>query len=245
MVSKNLVQECLYNWLGYGELNSPTWIIGTEEGGSGEKIQLESALKLRSSFNLSMDFRYVWENLYGVDLQNVKGPTIWRYAACFLLSLQNKNRSPEDIKKFVFIDKRLGRKNADHFICEFLPLPKKNKNSIEDYVHIWPTTEEYHREVALKRFSIIDKNIRNNEKIKLMVSYESMFTRSMTDYYKNYIVGEPKKWSCKKQHYCLYEIKLSQDRNIFLLSTPFFGLGQISYAGLDFASQKIKKSLKI
>ena len=242
MVPKNLVQKCLYNWLGYGKLNSPAWIIGTEEGGYGEKIQLEKALKLRGNFSLSMDFCYVWEDLYSVDLQNVKGSTIWRYVACFLLSLQNKDRSPEDIKKF--IGEELGRKGANHLMGEFLPLPKQKKYSIEGYEHIWSTIEEYHKEVVPKRFLIIDKNIKDNGKIKLIVSYERMFTQSMIDHYKNAIEKVDRWVYPKKQKYCLHKISISQGRNIFLLSTPFFGQGQISYDGINNAVHRIKE-LKI
>ena len=242
MVPKKLVRKCLYNWLGYGELNSPIWIVGTEEGGSGKNIQLNTAIKLRSGFKPSMDLSYVWENLYGFDLQHIKGGGIWKYAVSFLLSLQNEKRSPEDIKKF--IGKKLGRKGANHLMGEFLPLPKQKKYSIEDYEHIWSTIEEYHKEVAPKRFLIIDKNIKDNRKIKLIVSYERMFTQSMIDHYKN-TIKEIDQWIYpKKQKYCLYKISVSQDRNIFLLSTPFFGQGQISYDGINNAVHRIKK-LKI
>ena len=242
MVPKNLVQKCLYNWLGYGKLNSPIWIIGTEEGGSGERMQLEDALKLRSNFSLTMDFSYVWEDLYGLNLQHVKLGGIWKFVANFLLSSQNQEKSHEDRKKF--IREKLGRKDANHFMGEFLPLPKRERDSIEDYAHIWPTVEEYHQEVEQKRLSIINENIKNNEKIKLIVSYERKLTELMIDYYKNEIIIFDQWVYPKKQKYCLYKIRFSQDRNLFLLSTPFFGQGRISYDGLDNAVHRIKK-LKI
>lgn len=34
MVSESLVKSCLYNWIGYGNINSPIWFIGIEEGGA-------------------------------------------------------------------------------------------------------------------------------------------------------------------------------------------------------------------
>jgi len=242
MVPKKLVRKCLYNWLGYGELNSPVWIVGTEESGSGENIQLNTAIKLRSGFKSSMDLSYVWEDLYGLDLQYIKNTGTWNFAAKFLLSLQNEKSNPDRRKKFIW--EKLGRKDANHFMGEFLPLPKQKKYSTEDYEHIWPTIEEYHKEVAPKRFLIIDKNIKDNGKIKLIVSYERMFTQSMIDHYKN-IIKEVDQWVYpKKQKYCLYKISIFQDRNIFLLSTPFFGQGQISHDGINNAVHRIK-GLKI
>jgi len=32
-VTRALVKSCLFNWLGYGKINSSIWFIGTEEGG--------------------------------------------------------------------------------------------------------------------------------------------------------------------------------------------------------------------
>lgn len=246
-MTESLVRSCLFNWLGYGKINSPIWFIGTEESGAEiwrNKIRtqtLELSLKIRSKFKLSMDFRHVWEDLYGIELRNFKGPTIWRYIACFLLSFRNEDKSPESIKKFVFEDKKLGYENSDHFLCEFFPLPKEKKNSIKEYVHIWSTIEDYYNEVKQARFSIINENIKNNKKIKLIVSYEKRLTQLVLDYYKNDI-SDKKTWLYdSKQNYCLYKINLSQSRNIFLLSTPFFGQGEISYDGLEDASKKTKE----
>ena len=236
MASEKLVRKCLYNWLGYGELNSPIWIIGTEEGGSAD-IPFNHALKLRSGFETSMDFSYVWNKLYELDLQNIKLGGIWKFVASFLLNMREEERNKKDIKRFIW--KELGRKDADHFMGEFLPLPKSQKNSIERYDHIWPTIQDYHEEVVPQRLSIIVNNIEENEKVKLIVSYEKMFTQQIRNYYGNR-VSDVEEWSYKKQKYFLCKINLFQDRKIFLLSTPFFGQGQISYDGLDFAAQKVK-----
>jgi len=66
MTFEDLVRSCLYNWLGYGNLNGKIWFIGTEEGGAEIWRQstktLEESLKLRSSYNIAMDFKTVWEN---------------------------------------------------------------------------------------------------------------------------------------------------------------------------------------
>jgi len=252
-VTESLVKSCLFNWLGYGKINSSIWFIGTEESG-GEiwrnKIRtqtLDSSLKIRSKFKLSMDFCHVWEDLYGIKLRNFKGPTVWCYIACFLLNFQNEYKNRESIKKFVFEDKKLGRKNSDHFLCEFFPLPKGKKNSIKEYVHIWPTIEDYYSEVKNRRFWIINEKIKNNKEIKLIVSYEKELTKLILDYYKN-DVSNKENWlyhgkkSCEK--YDLYKINFYQNRNIFLLSTPFFGYGRISYNGLKDAIKKIRKLVK-
>jgi hypothetical protein len=31
---KDLIDKCLYNWIGYGNYNGDVWFIGMEEGGA-------------------------------------------------------------------------------------------------------------------------------------------------------------------------------------------------------------------
>jgi len=101
--------------------------------------------------------------------------------------------------------------------------------------------------VKQRRFRVINENTKNNKKIKLIVSYEEGITQLVLDYYKNDI-SDKKKWlyygkkSCEK--YDLYKINFYQNRNIFLLSTPFFGQGRISYDGIKDAIKKIRKLIK-
>jgi len=137
-VTRALVKSCLFNWFGYGKINSSIWFIGTEEGGgeiSRNEIRtqiLDSILKIRSKFKLSMDFRHVWEDLYGIELRNFKGPTVWRYIACFLLNFRNEYKNPKSIKKFVFEDKILGCENSNHFLCEFFHFLKKKRIQLKN-----------------------------------------------------------------------------------------------------------------
>jgi hypothetical protein len=98
MLSENTIKSCLYNWLGYGNLNTPIWFMGMEEG--GEEIwrqgthSLESSLLTRSQFKLAMDFKYVWEELYKIPLESFvsrRGAlTSWHFMAAFLLSLEGQ-----------------------------------------------------------------------------------------------------------------------------------------------------------
>ena len=100
-VTREQVAPCLYNWLGYGNLNSPWWFMGTEEGGAeiwrkqkmtGQPdLSIAESLRLRSGFALSMDFPKVWEELYGLPLERFKGATVWRYVAAMLFALEGKD----------------------------------------------------------------------------------------------------------------------------------------------------------
>ena len=178
------IEGCLYNWLGYGNLNGNIWFLGTEEGGAeiwrkGIKTQtLESSLGIRSEFELAEDFVNVWEEKYNIPLNSFKGPSVWRFMAAFLLKFNLKeiikedlNKFKNDVKEYIFLDKNLGRKESNHFIGELYPLPKKSKDSIKEYKSIWGSNKEYHFEIENKRFNLIRETIDKNLEIKLYKVY--------------------------------------------------------------------------
>lgn len=244
MQFEKLVRSCLYNWLGYGNVNGRFWFIGTEEGGAEIWRQatktLEESLKLRSGYNLGMDFQTVWEELYQIPLESFKGPCVWRYMAVFLLGMDDKPVNKDTVNDFVFYSKLLGSLSSNHFMAELLPLPKRSKNDISDYQTVWRSVEEYHREVIPRRFALIQETLEENSDIDLVVSYEHILSEKFIKYF-----GQRgsllKAWNYRSESYALYEIRLEGGRSIKFLTTPFFGNGRISYDGLLIASEKIKE----
>ena len=73
-MTTELINQCLYNWLGYGNLNGDLWFIGIEEGGAEiwrdriATLSIEDSLRERSRFHLSCSFSEVWEDVYGIPL---------------------------------------------------------------------------------------------------------------------------------------------------------------------------------
>lgn len=244
MLSEGLIRSCLYNWLGYGNINGSIWFIGTEEGGAEVWRQatqtLEESLKHRSRYKLSMDFRYVWEEIYGIPLEDFKGPCVWRYMAAFLLSFSGNEVNTMNINRFVFQDKNLGSISSDHFMCELLPLPKKSKESIAYYDFIWSSIEKYRKEVMPNRFELILETVKDNQRIKVIISYEKFLTKYFLDYFNNdgrvTLIDE---FVINKERYSLYEIKIDHNRTVKFLATPFFGNGCISYEGISQAVQSL------
>jgi|LFRM01.1.fsa_nt_gb hypothetical protein len=248
MSFQKLVRSCLYNWLGYGNLNGETWFIGTEEGGAEiwrQKTQtLESSLNHRRHFSLSMDFKTVWEDIYGIPLHSFKGPCVWRYMAAYLLSSDGYELNQERINNYVFVEKKLGSSNSNHFMCELLPLPKRSKNDIQDYQSIWKTIKAYHREVIPRRFELIKDTIINNRNVLTIISYESLLSEKLLDYFSKRTNLESQ-WQYRKERYSLYRIDISNNRQIVLLTTPFFGNGCISYDGLEYTSAMVRDYLRM
>jgi hypothetical protein len=246
MLSESLIRSCLHNWLGYGNVNGEIWFIGTEEGGGAEIWRnetqtLESSLTIRSKFSIAMDFKYVWEDLYKVPLKSFRGASVWSYMAYLLLCMEGKPDS-NLIRDYIFDLKKLGSFNSNHFMCELLPLPKRTKNSIEDYKSVWKSVDDYHREVIPRRFDLIRETITENNSVNIIVSYERLLTEQFLHYFKDK-TEKVTAWEFKNQQYSLYKIRMANNRNIYLLSTPFFGNGRISYDGLKYASCKLLEVL--
>jgi hypothetical protein len=190
MISEKLVRSCLYNWLGYGNLNSRIWFIGTEEGGyeiwRAKTKTLEESLALRSKFELSEDLQDIWENKYGIQLNSISKTSTWTFISAFLLGINseldetdfnNKDTISKKSGDFFRIDKRLGRADSNHFMCELLPLPKKRKgkDSFSPYAHVWKNVKAYHAEILPCRLKSIIDAISNNTNVDLLVSYERTF----------------------------------------------------------------------
>jgi hypothetical protein len=238
------VRDCLNNWLGYGNPNGKIWFIGTEEGGAeiwrtGSK-SIEESLSIRRDFGISMDFKHVWEDLYNVPLNNFKGPSVWRYVAAFLLLSEGKKIEKDTINSYIFEEKRLGSENSQHFMCEFLPLPKPKKFEIKPYSSIWATNEKYRDEVMPKRIELINNTLMENESVRLIIVYElykEMVSKLNTNPVDEWVY-------CKESQKEKYELRkiLLGSRNVYLLSTPFFGNGRITYFGINNAYIKLQHS---
>jgi hypothetical protein len=240
-----LTRSCLYNWLGYGNINAPVWFVGMEEGGAEiwrhSTRSLEESLSLRSTYDLSMDFREVWEDKYGILLNTFRGITVWHYMAAFLLSHPGMNPDSSKIRDFLFTSKELGGLQSDHFLCELLPLPRRSNDSIEGYESIWKSVDAYKREVMPKRFELISDTLKANTGVKLLVSYDRTFTSQALSYYPSQLTTE---WNDSRgKAYRLFSLALDGDKHIYLLSTPFFGQGQCSYDGLANAANTVKRLL--
>lgn len=127
--------------------------------------------------------------------------------------------------------KLLGRTNGNHFLCELFPLPKPAKNTIQPYEAIWSSVKNYHDEVLEKRFELIKTTIMNNPQVQLIISYEKGLVELMQQNLSS-LLEQISAWKYESQQYSLFRLTLDAGRTVFLLSTPFFGQGQISYDGI-------------
>jgi hypothetical protein len=245
MTTRDIVDPCLYNHLGYGNLDAPVWFIGVEEGGAEiwrrETLTLEQSLHLRATYQIAMDFRHVWEDLYSIPLHSWKGATTWRFIAAYILALQGHRPDASSVRRYVFHDKLLGRLEGDHFLCELMPLPKRAKGQIEPYQHIWATERRYRQEVAPGRLRLLVQTLQEHPSTRLHVCYERDAVELL---WNSLSTARLAQWTLiKGQRYTLWACSITPSRKVYLLHTPFFGQGQISYHGIWESTQRLTKLL--
>ncbi|MBV0924761.1 hypothetical protein KTS45_11180 [Halomicroarcula limicola] len=238
-----LVRDCLYNWLGYGSLDSPYWFIGIEESlyrweGFNNVDDVEDFLRLRREFGLTEDFKQVWEEKHGFALEKFSGPSTWRFQAVFMMTLEDPSLLEESsatlgrrAKEYVFENKRLGRRGGDSLTGEFFPLPK-SLDTIEPYDHIWKSEAAYHREVIPGREHLLTDAIEESNGVRCIVSYGNTNTNPTPEVLLNHYPSEKVETLVSTERSTSYELyKLTvDDDSVHLIHTPFFGMGQASYA---------------
>lgn len=240
-ISTDTVRSCLFNWLGYGNVEAPIWFIGMEEPGAENDIKaLEESLKIRSQFEWQMDLCRVWEDLYGIPLEAFKDEQVWKYMAAFLLEFEEEEATIENIEEFIFGQKLLGREEGDHFLAVFSPLPKKKKKSIEPYQSIWENIDSYEAEITDKRLDLMKETIINHQEVQLLIAYDPVFVEKWVNR-DSEDIRKISSWQLKQESFNLYKMKVSEKRFVYLLSTPLFESGHISYKGISDCVKHIKR----
>jgi hypothetical protein len=244
MIPRDIVAPCLYNHLGYGNLDAPVWFVGVEEGGAeiwrSETLTLKQSLRLRASYHLAMDLRHVWEDLYRIPLQSWKGATTWRFIAAYILAVQGHRPDGACVRQYVFIDKLLGRSDGDHFLCELMPLPKRAKGQIDPYQDIWATDRQYRQAVAPRRLQLLLQTLNRHPGVRLLICYERDAVKLLLGSLSADRVAH---WTLRRQQYTLWLCSLPPSRQLYILHTPFFGQGQISYQGVWESTQRLAQLL--
>lgn len=238
-ITKEIIESC-YNWLGYGNPNGYVWIVGKEEGTlevDKKKKTPEESIKIRSTFQQVMDFGEVWQNLFGINLKEVAGKSQpWRFTARFLLALCGKKISDTAIDRFII--EEMGREKTDHFLAEYLPLPKKSVESIDWYRNFWSNVKDYWEEVRGIRFKKITGLMQKSSGLKLIISYDRIFSDKLVTEFRGSLIDSP--WLSKngRDWFQMYEINL-QNRLVCLLATPFFGQGRICHDDVPKAVENV------
>jgi hypothetical protein len=239
-VDESVVRDSLYNWLGFGDPNGKYWFIGREESIALSKCtELKTwsdYFEARRVFDTAVDFRYAWEDVFGRPLSTFTNTTTWHYQAAFLLAFHGSPVRSGTVKRVLFEDPQFCRTLSDHFSGEFFPLPKKSKQTIAPYDHIWSSAEEYRREVASGRTDLLVETLRANSDVDWIISYSPHCVDALRETFENDAVDA---WEAANGTYTLYDLSVGE-RVIGLLETPFLGYGHVGYGGINSLVSEIR-----
>lgn len=240
---KQLVEENLYNWLGYGNLDGRYWFIGREEYDSIKKCEylddLRDYYEVRRSFDYAEDFVDVWEDSYGRSVSaGTTSATTRHYQAAFLLAFDgvspsgtNPTTGMSKTASFVFGERRFGRPDGNHFSGEVLPLryhPDK-PSTFDPYRHVWKTPAAYEAEVLPKRIDLYVDQLRAHPDVEVVISYteyEEFVGPLVTRFDAEFVGRRP---ANKRNHFEVYRCQVAPDHSVMLVDAPFFGQGHVGY----------------
>jgi len=174
-ISKELIEDRINNFWGYGNLKSKFWFVSMEEGTSGNLDELKNRFiktKGKSVLDCKNDMLDVPEHIKFYS--GIKPPlqsTISKLIRVLLNILYDSTISTEDIRKFQRDE--FGRLNSNHCSLEFMPLPvPKTDMWIYNCVDIdyLSDRESYNQAIMMKRIRLFSKLI-DNYKPEIVIFY--------------------------------------------------------------------------
>lgn len=223
------IEKPILNFIGYGELESPYWFIGLEEGFHQGTFSLEDQHVSRLKYSEVMDLEEAmvmtegWNNL-NHKLDNLKTRT-WEFIAKLVMTLENKSWYGVENKNRIvkeYILSNIGNRKGNTLLIEILPLPKASKNSWPDfYKKYFLSRKKYESRITKYRIKLLQEKISEN-KPKYIIGYgkskwgvyKSLFPNLEFNRFNNLN---------KKRHF-----EIAQFSGTKVVLTSFFGNGQFS-----------------
>lgn len=179
-IDKELIEDRINNFLGYGNLKGNVWFIGMEEGSSNQFDELKNRFQISKNDEV-LDIR----NLEGI-IENVKWfdekkrviqPT-WNKLIQIILMLKGEDHSSLNRRKDFQI-KELGSKSSDHCLLELSSLPSKSTktwvyNKYCSNISYLESRKAYIREIIPQRIDLFANKIKEY-KPKLVICYSKTY----------------------------------------------------------------------
>jgi hypothetical protein len=177
-VSKQLLSEFMHTFFGYGNMSSPYWFIGKEEGGG---VNLEENFKRvliwEKMGKLTTVDSIEYHQALGFserELQKIQ-PT-WTKLIQILLELEEQNSLDTEARR-QYQRHQLGRRNSNHCTVELMPMASRStglwlwKDIFKDYFGI-TNRKDYFKEVVQQRMQSLN-NMIIKYKPKLVLFYST------------------------------------------------------------------------
>ncbi len=182
MITKELIEDRINNFWGYGNLNAPIWFIGLEEGFTGNLDDLEKRLlktQGKSVLDCHADMLEVTDHIKFYRGTNPPLQSTTKKLIAILFYLKGKTVfDNDDIRRFQ--GTQFGRLNSDHCSLEFLPLPNNKSDSwIYDFIGIdyLSSRKKYEQTIFPRRIALF-RDIIDKYSPKVVIFYTLKFKDS-------------------------------------------------------------------
>lgn len=183
MITKELIENRINHFWGYGNLNSGIWFIGMEEGFHGSLADLESRFnrtKNRVVIDVQDDMADVPDHMKWFLPACKKMQKTWSKLILILLVLKSEAFDNEKIKEFQ--KRNFARINGDHCCLEFMPLPCRSTNKKDWFydqfgLEYLNNRKEYCAKIMPLRTKLFQELI-NKYKPKVVICYSLTYLKN-------------------------------------------------------------------
>lgn len=238
MITEELFENRINNFWGYGNLNSPLWFIGMEEGFHGEFGDLEKRF-IKTKDKIVVDLKEEMKDLKDHMKWFVPDSPMqrtWGKLIRIILTLNcDAEIDNEQIKEYQRT--KLGKLNGDHCILDFMPLPCRSTKEKD-----WPYAGcriDYLK--SRKKYKKIVMNLRSKLLKKMIEKYSpEMVILYSLKYLKIWrkIIGTP-----LRKEGTLHYIKIAKT-NYFVIRHPIARKPRLSNKDWNEMAMKIKDKVR-
>lgn len=177
MINKQLIENRIDNFLGYGNLDSDIWFIGMEEGLGDEKTLEKRFLRTNNKrvVDIQDDIKGITDHEIWFS-ENLRIQPTWSKLIRILLVL-NSEEGDDREKIREFQKNCFARKDSNHCILELMPLPCKSTKD-KDWVYhklcdipYLKTREEYFDRIMPKRIDLFEKLLKEENNPQTVIFY--------------------------------------------------------------------------
>ena len=179
-----------------------------------------------------------WE--YWDKDKSIRFPSVWVYMARFVRALDNPQTDNwwDTEKAKEYIRSSLGRKqgNAQTFLTELFPLPKRRANE-------WPlfyqdkmqfqTRQEYEKEIIFKRKQVLKQMIQDHHP-KYLLCYDG----SNFDHYKDLVEVHRDNWMPLDDT----KFEIASTNKTCIILSPFMGNGRVGFKSFTRLIEHLRKT---
>lgn len=203
MIDKDLIENRIKNYWGYGNLNSDTWFVGMEEGFDGSLSDLEKRFnktKDRCVIDIKSDMQDVPDHFKWFS-PNAPSQRTWSKLILILLMLYSSEEVSLDVIK-KYQRNNFARLNSDHCVLEFMPFPCKSVRKKDwfydqfkiDYLE---TRKTYLKHVMPIRIELFKKLLKKHSP-KVVIFYSLSYLDKWSDIISEKFSKNENLYHCKQ-----------------------------------------------